>query len=697
LALVQTKFGPIPRPTRVLTPTYTREPTQDGERSVTVRRVGDVQAVCAVYHVPAGSHPEYAAVAVLARILGDTPSGRLHKALVETRKASSVSASDYQLREPGTIQFLARVRKEGSLEEARDVLLRTVEGVAAAPPTREEVDRARSQLLKQITLGLNASDRVGLELSEWIGMGDWRLYFLHRDRLRGVTPADVQRVAAAYLKPTNRTVGLFIPTPMIASGAAQDRAEIPPVPDVAQMVREYTGSQGVAMGEAFDPSPANIEARITRRDTTGGVKLALLPKKTRGGAVFAALALHIGSEKSLEGRATAASLAGQMLMRGTTRRTRQQIQDEFDRLQARAMVMGSATGVRVSVETTRENLPEVLRLVAEILRSPAFPADEFAQLKEERLAAVEAQKSEPGRVASNALQRHLNPYPKDDVRYVETPEEEIASIRATTLEDVRRFHADFYGAGSSELAVVGDFDDAQIAKLAGELFGSWKSRRPYARVPDLYHDVSPINPSFETPDKANAVFMAGLPLPLRDDDPDYAALVLGNTMLGGGFLNSRLATRIRQKEGLSYGISSSLFADSLDRSGLFTARAISAPENASRVETAFKEEIARALKDGFSAEEVAAAKSGTLRSRQVGRAQDRMLAIQLATHRFLGRTFAWDADLETRIQALTPEEILAALRKHLNPSRITIIKAGDFARTAARAGTATPASEGTGR
>ncbi|HEY7546452.1 MAG TPA: pitrilysin family protein, partial [Blastocatellia bacterium] len=399
--------------------------------------------------------------------------------------------------------------------------------------------------------------------------------------------------------------------------------------------------------------------------------------------VFASMTFRFGDEKSLMNRDTAASLAGQMLMRGTQRHTREQIQDEFDKLKARVSIFGAATSANVIVETTRQNLPAVLRLVAEILREPSFPEKEFELLKQEELTGIESQKNEPGFIASIAMGRHLNPYPKGDPRYTETAEEQVEAIKATTLDDVKKFYKDFYGASNAQVAVVGDFDEKEIAALVAELFGSWKSPRPYARLVGIYHDIAPINKSFEAPDKANAFFIAGMNLKLKDDDPDYPALVLGNYMLGGGFLNSRLAVRIRQKEGLSYGVGSGLNASPLDQTGTFNAFAIYAPQNAEKLEAAFKEEIARMLKDGFTAEEVAAAKSGYLQSRQVGRAQDGGLARSLAAYLFINRTLAWDEEFEKKIAALTPEQINAAMRRWIDPAKITIIKAGDFAKAKA--------------
>ncbi len=676
LALINQNFAGIPKPTRVLPKIYTQEPAQDGERAVTLRRTGDVQVVAAGYHIPGGAHPDAAAARVLMQILADTPSGRLHKALVESKKASQVFNFPFIFGEPSLLLVGAAVRQEDSLDAARDTMLQIVEDLAKNPVTKEEVERGRAQLLKQIELNLNSSDQVGVELSEWMGQGDWRLLFISRDRLRKLTPEDVQRVATNYLKQSNRTLGLFVPTPK------PERAEIPSTPDVLALVKDYKGDAAIAVGEAFDPSPANIESRATRSTTTGGLKLVLLPKKTRGNAVVAQLTLRFGDEKGLQNRATAAAMAGALLMRGTAKHTRQQIQDEFDKLKARVSVAGEFAAATASIETTRENLPAVLRLVAEILREPAFPATEFEQLKQEQLAEIEQGLSDPQALGVNAYQRHLSPYQKGDPRYVPTLEESLAEIKAVTLDQAKKFYADFYGAQQGELAVVGDFDDKAVAKLAGDLFNGWQSKLPYARLVSKFNNVAAANKVIETPDKTNAILLAGVNLPLRDDDPDYPALMLANWMLGGSGLSARLTARIRGKEGLSYGVGSDLTAGTFDKAGNFTAYAIYAPQNGAKLEAALKEEMARALKDGFTPEEVAAGKSGLLQAREADRAQDPSLARRLANYAYLGRTMVWSAELEKKVAALAPEQIVVALRKHIDPAKISIIKAGDFAKAA---------------
>jgi zinc protease len=684
LEMVVETFGAVPRPERtgdaVLYPTYTREPAQDGERMVTLRRVGDIQAVMTSYHVPPGPHEEYAAVSVLAWILGDAPSGRLYKALVEPQIASQVGSFAFQLREAGPLLSFAQVRKEGDLDAAWRVLNETMQGVLTRPVNGEEVERAKAALLKQIELAFNNSAAIGLELSEWGSMGDWRLLFLHRDRLEKVTADDVNRVAQAYLKPDNRTVGLFRPTDV------PDRAVVPDVPDMEALLEGYRGRTAVAEGEAFDPSPANVDARTTTFTLPNGMEVALLPKETRGDAAVVRLRLQFGDETSLTGRATAGEMAGAMLMRGTRARTRQQIRDELDRLKAQGSLSGNATGGSGQFTTVRASVADVIRLLAEIARTPSFPEEEFTTLKQEVLAQLEEQRSDPFALAQNAMTRKMDPWPEGHPRHTATLDEEIAAVQAVTLEEARAFHADFYGPQSGNLVVVGDFDPAEIRRAVEESFGDWASPRPYQRIAGRFQDLPGEVIAIETPDKANAIFLAVQNLELADTDPDYPAMALAGYMIGGGVLNSRLARRIRVQEGLSYGAGGSITGHPVDAAGNFTAFAIAAPQNVEKVEAAFREEIQKVLAEGFTEEEMATSKQGLLETRQLARAQDPSLAGQISSNLYFDRTFGFDAALEQKIRALTLDEVNAAVRRHLDLAKTTVVKAGDFSGAKAKIG-----------
>jgi zinc protease len=677
LGWVTELFGVIPRPTRKLLPTYTEEPTQDGEREVVLRRVGDHQSVMMAFHVPSGSHKDSPALDVLSGILSEAPSGRLYKALVESKKAVSADAENYSLHDPGVEMFSATVAKDRSLDDAEKTMLSVIDGLIKEPPNKEEVDRAKTRILKNIDLELNNSERVGLALSEWGSMGDWRLIYLNRDQVEKVTPEDVARVAKLYLKPDNRTIGRYLPT------AQPDRSVIPPSPDIVAELKDYKGKAAVEEGEAFDPSPANIEARVTRVTLPSGLKLVLLPKKTRGGTVVASLQLHFGDEKSLANKGAAPRLAGALLMRGTQKHTRQQLQDEFDKIKARINVSGSLDRATASIDTLRAGLVPALRLAAEILRQPSFPESDFEQIRQASIAQLEAGRSEPQNMASIAMNRFLNAaYPPGDPRYTLTIDENIDQLKKVTLEEVKKFYADFYGASNGELAVVGDFDPAEVRKVAEELFSSWKSPKPYAVVKRSWSKLSPANISLEAPDKANAYLYAVTPVSMDQQDPDYPAMVLADRIIGGDE-KSRLWVRIREKDGLSYGVNSNFRAGPQEKYGVFAAVASAKNENTAKVEAAFNDEITKAVTTGFTAEEVATAKTALMQERQLSRSQDNQLVGLFVSQAELGRTMQRESDLEKKISDTTPEQLSAIFKKWVDPTAISYFKAGDFKKAAA--------------
>ena len=639
VTLIEEKFGPIPRPDRSganrLFETYTAEPTQDGERTVTLWRVGDVQHVIAAFHIPPGSHEEFAAVNVLADLLGAQPTGRLYRNMVETGLAAGISVTAFQLREPGVLIVRAAVRRERDLRVATEAMLATLHGLADEPPTAEEVGRAKAEFAANFERAFNDPGAVALQMSDWASMGDWRLMFLHRDRVAEVTPDDVLAVAKAYLKASNRTLGWFRPT-----DEPPPRAEIPAPPDVAALVSGYTGGKAVTQGEAFEPTPGNIESRTTRLTIAGGVKVALLAKDTRGDAVSVSFSFRHGTENALMGRTTAAEFAGLMLGRSTTRLSGQEIGGELIRLKAGVNMNADATIVDGSVNTVRENLPDVLRLVADTLRETAFDPAEFERVREGVLANFEAGRSDVEARLENAADRHINRgYDKEHVLYTPTFDEMIARAKAVTLEQARDFWASFYGAEGGTVSIVGDFDPDVIVPVLEEVLGGWSANQPYARVDRPYSDVPAVPVDIEMPDKANAGMAAFLAIRMRDDDADYPALVLVNQIV-----SSRLYDRIRQQEGLSYAAGSNFSANSIDEFALFLGDAIFAPENADKVVSAFREEVDRALTWGFTAEEVETAKHSYLDGAQRHRSSDEAVASILNDNLFLDRTMGFVAD-----------------------------------------------------
>ncbi|MBV8314960.1 MAG: insulinase family protein [Planctomycetaceae bacterium] len=683
LGFITRYFGALPKPGPGLEMPYTEEPAQDGERVVTLRRVGDVGVVGVLYHVPAGPHPEFAAVQVLNQILTAAPSGRLYKALVETKKAASVRGTANAWHDPGTLLILAEVPKGKSLDDVRDTALSVLEHIGKDGVSAEEVERARQQLLRERDLEASDPNRVAIRLSDWTAQGDWRLYFLDRDRIEEVTPEQVKEVAARYLKPSNRTVGLFIPTDKA------ERAPIPATPDLAGMVEGYKGREAGSSGESFDVAPARIEARVRRPEPLEGVKVALLPKKTRNASVNLVLKLWYGDAESLKRMVEAGEFLPRLMARGTKQLTRQQIQDTLDRNRARLNASGGrpsplAPGggpgqLTITIETRRPSLPAVLDVLRQILREPTLPESEFEILKAERLARLDEARTDPMRLAMNRLPRLLTRFPSDDVRYTPTIDEEFARVKETRLEQVKTLYGEYLGSAEGELAIVGDFEPSEVLPILARTLEAWKARQPYARVEWPFQpDVSPEHQTIATPDKANATYVAGLNLPIRDDHPDYPALLVGNSILGGPGLSSRLGDRLRQKGGLSYAAASIFMADDLDPTARLILYAIFNPANLTKVEAGATAELARLVRDGATTEEFERARTGYLEQQQVLRSNDAMLANLLAKYLHDGRTMKYLEDLEDHVRHLTAADVGQALRKHVDPQRLSSVSAGDL-------------------
>jgi zinc protease len=677
LGLVERHFGRIPRPHRQrelrIWDTYTREPAQDGEREVTLRRVGDTQVVMAVFHVPAGAHEDTAAIDLLAHVLGNSPGGRLYQALVEPGLATNVGAFGFQLREPGVLLAFAQVPLEQDLGEVREIFLATLEEASRREVSEQETRRARNERLRSLELSLNDSERIGIGLSEWAASGDWRLIFLHRDRLHETGAEDVGRVAGQYLKRSNRTFGQFIPEPQ------PERATIPEVEDLATKLAAYeqVGSDRAA-GEGFEATPANIHERLDVRQLSNGMTVAMLPKSTRGNRVTGNFVLRLGTEDSLRGHRVPGNLVPAMLMRGTSERDRQTLQDEINELQASVSVYGNVTRGIARIETRREQLDDVLGLVAEVLRRPAFNRHEFEELRRQRLESLREALSQPNDRAFSRLSEEFSGVDRHHPEYAASLEEEIEALQEIQLRRLTSFHERFYGADSASVVLIGDFDpDAVHARLEG-LLGDWTASVPYERIPADSHDPGGQNIVIRTPDRANAALGAGLRLPLGERDDDYPAMLIANYMLGGGFLSSRLPNRIRNVEGLSYGIGTGFNASSFESSGQFTVYAFFAPENRDRLLEVMREELDRLLDEGFTAEELDGARQGWLQGREVSRGNDPELLTLINNNLAVGRDVLWEQALEDAVMALDVKTVNAVVRKHLDPGRLTVITAGDF-------------------
>jgi len=627
-----------------------------------------------MYHIPAGASADFVPFDLATTILADTPSGRLYHALVPTKLASGVFGFTMENLDPGLAMFAAQLTPGKDLDAAMKALTGTLESLGKKPFTEQELDRARSKWLTSWEQTYSDPEQVGVALSEAIAAGDWRLFFLQRDRARKATLAEVQKAATTYLVQSNRIEGRYIPTEKPVRAPQTERV------DLTAVFKDYKGDPDFKAASAFDPSPANID-KLTQRTTldlpNGPVKLALLPKATRGSRVQAQMLIQFGNEKDLLGQRVNSSAAADLLLRGTDKLSRQDIQDRLDKLQAELGFSGGGTTLKVAMSTKGENLPELTALALEIIRNASFPKEQVEEYQRQLETSIQNAMTEPSALAGRALARHDNPWPADDLRYVPTFEESLTSVRALNREALAKFHAKFYGAGDIEFSAVGDFEPAAVEKSLRTGLAGWTKAPAYTRVPNPYREVPAKQFDIDTPDKANAFYLSRLPLKLQDTNADYAALYLANYLFGASE-TSRLWNRVRETEGLSYNVRSSLSVSAFEPAATWSIYAIYAPQNRERLEKAINEELARVLKDGFSDKEITEGITALLNYRNLARAQDDVLASTWLDYLERGRTFAWSAEMDKKISALTPDAVNAALRKYVRPDAFSTALAGDF-------------------
>lgn len=673
LEVIVDAFKNIPRPERSLPREYTVEPVQDGERLVTLRRQGGSPFVASMYHIPAAGDPSFTLLDLAADMLGDTPSGRLYRALVPEKLGASVFGFARPMAQPGYALFGVQLEPGMDEKAALNAMDEALASVRETPFTEEQLQRIKN---KWITGWMEIyADPVALtnSLSNAAAAGDWRLFFLRRDQVEQATLEAVQQASEKFLVASNRTSGIYVPT------AQPVRAPSAEPVDLSAMLQGYTGKEAPESVEAFDPSPEAIDAATLREPLNlpnGTVQLALLPKATRGDRVQATLLVQFGDADMLKGKRSAAGITADMLTRGTDELSRQQIEDRFDALQADVSFDGGAGNLAIHMSTVGANLPALIEAVLDVVRHANFPADQLAEYQRQVSASIQSSMDDPTALASLAIARHGNPWPRDDIRYVPTFQESLDDIAAITRPDLLQFHETFYGAGTVRFSAVGAFQPEEIRDALSKGLSGWRKAPSYTRVSNPFHPVPAETFVIDTPDKANAFYLASQPLKIQDTDTRFPALYLANYLLGASE-DSRLWHRVRVQEGLSYNVRSQFDASSYEPSGSWQFYAIFAPENSDRLRSTMLDEINKTLEQGFTEQEVQEGIQALLRLRRLARTRDGVLASAWINYLQQDRTFEWSAQMDEALAKLTAADVNNAMRSVLKPENFSAALAAD--------------------
>lgn len=716
LRLIQRYFGAIPRSPQPIPQVYTEEPAQTGPRRVVVKRPGEVGVVQIAHKAPPALHADHAPLEVLAVILSDGKTSRLYGALIDTNLAISADAAKGFFRDDSLFNTTAMLAPGVTHEQVEKTLIAAIEKVKQEGVTPAEVTRAVNKLLAGLAYQRDGSFAIAGHLNEAIAVGDWTVYFTLLDRLKAVTAADVQRVAQAYCQEDRSTTGWFIPQaepsapPAKSAGAGRHGAAtatspsrspyyyrtpaptpgdatpssryLPPLSLTPASLSRHPRSTaqrdgGVASptaGAAGGSTPTALVAPKVHRRTVAGLDVLTLKTSIQDVVTIRGV-LNAGDVFNPPANSAIADLMAGMIDKGTVHRDKFAVAEALEQAGATLSFGTGSHTLNFSGKCLRRDLPLVLGLLAEQLRTPRFDAAEFDKLKQQMIGrhkrAMEDTDFRADRAFARAIfpEGHPNRPPSDD-RY-------LADIEAATLEQLKAFHAAHYGPASARLVAVGDVDDAAIDRALEEALAGWTGGRPLPAVRPAPPLAAPRIEKVDMPGKTSVSVVLGQPSGLRYADRGYQPLHFATSVLGSGFFSARLLDIIRNREGLTYGIVASLDADTY-ADGSWSIRGSFAPELLEQGTASTLRELRRFHAEGLSADELKTFKVTLTGSYKVALATTGGLASALLNALQRGYGPEWVDEFPRRIEALTLEEANAAIRQHLHPDRMVTVLAGSL-------------------
>ncbi|MEG0851326.1 MAG: insulinase family protein [Flavobacterium sp.] len=668
-------FGAIAKPKRVLNKTYTIEPAQDGEKYVELKRAGDSKNVGALYHTAAYVDKDYAAIDALGEILTSDPSGYLYKALVETQKVSSIYFWQPTTRDASFMYFGVAVPNDKDVVATKDLVRTELDKIASTKYTDEDVNRAKAKLIKQIESVKNNTISFAINLTEIIGAGDYRLGFLYRDAIENLTKEDIQRVAERYFRSNNRTIGIFVPS--------KDEQRVKPSEytdeQLAAFTKDYKGKALEKETAAFEASIKNLKQNFVEGKLSNGAKYGLIKKEIKGGKVQASFKFPVSNEKDLAGKTNTGAILAQLLKTGTKTKTKEQISDRLDQLKSSLSFNYSGQNLTVNINTYKESFKEVMEILGDLLVNSTFPQNELTKTINEYNTYLESSLNDPQAVAFVQVSKQTEEYAKESIFYTSTVQEQIDAYKKIKQSEIVDFYNNILGGNNGFGSVVGDLDAKTTGEILENTFGKWNSKSKYVMAQPTFFETKKLDKEFITPDKENAVAMGKISFKMNLKSPDYPAFVMANEMLGsGGFLTARIPMRLREKEGISYGAGSFINVPVTNDVAYWLYYAFLNPTKKNAVETAAKEEISKALKDGFTAEELKSNLTSWLNERKTRLGNDGTLIALTNSYLQYGTPLEDYDTLESKVKALKIEEINAVLKKYISLDKMTSIYAGDF-------------------
>ena len=676
IGYIEQYFSVIPKPARVLDEILTVEPAQDGEKYIEVKRNGDSKHIQMLYHTASYADKDYAALAALELILNNDPSGYLHQALVETQKVSSLWAYSPTVRDASFMLFNFDVPNDKDQMNTLAEIKAEMAKIGDITYTQEDIDRAKTNLLKGIEALHNNTIYTAINLTEIIGSGDYRLGYLYRDNIENLTVEDIKRVAKKYFTDNNRTVGLFIPT--------KDEVRVKPTEflntDIDALVKDYKGKETAHDIRDFAPTIANLQQNYTSGQLSNGMKFGSIDKDLKGEKVSISIQIPVGNQKDLHNKQYIGSFTASMLTSGTKTLSKQEIKDQLDQLKSSIAINFSGQNIMISVSSYRNTIKETIDILEDVLKNPVFPASELNKLKLEYTTYLEGNLNDPQAVAFKKIAQATSNEEKGSIFYSGSIQEDIDGFKAVTIEEIKEFYTKFFGANNGVATVLGMSDQAQTKEMLERVLGNWNNQVKFERAYPKFFTTKQSKDIIQTADKENAAAVGKLNFEMNKSNPDFAALTFANEVMGGGFMTARIPQRLREKEGISYGAGTylSVPTDVNNNNSSWMIYAFLNPTKRTEVETAINDEFAKLVANGITEEELQTNKKSWKNARQTNLGNDGYLMSLSNTYLMYNTPFSEFDKLNDDIDKLTVKQVNAAIKKYLQPSKFTTIYVGDF-------------------
>jgi zinc protease len=597
LSMIKKHFGKIRKSTKPIPEVYTAEPKQEGIRTITLKRAGQQGIVGVAHKTPSATDPDAAAFMVLSSILSSGKNSRFYKNITDKGLTTSVYIWDSLFRDPGLFTVYANLSPDVDHKTVEEAIVDEYEKIKKDGVSEEEVKKAQSQLIASMKFSQDGSYAVASGLNEAIASGDWTLYTTYGDKISAVTKEDIKKIVNKYFLEDLSTIGYFVP---LGSGS-QDQKTATSAKELEKMKQKH-----------FSTEEESLSSKIIDTEPVKGIRLLTLKRGT--GVVTMRGSMLGGDIYSTKNNRTADMVAA-MLDQGTTNMSKFEISEKLESAGARLSFFNGQARVGFSGKFLSDDTNMVIGLLSDQLKNPLFSEDELEKSKKRQIAGYKRSKeSTRGNAMNDMLQAF---YGSDHQNSPTNPDRAIEQIKKLTSEDLKDYHSKNYGLGSMVLVVVGDVDHVKMENLIKQSFEGWK-QSPLKNKEEQKTGNRVSNKVYVTmEDKTSTDFVVGTALGIDRYHPDYLPLYLATHTLGGNF-SARLMQTVRVKEGLTYGINSSLSGFGNSNDGYWMVGGTFSPKLLSKGESSTLREIKKWAEGGITQKELDVTKSTLVGGFQVG-------------------------------------------------------------------------------